>query len=55
MPEKSVKYVARQLLESINHMHKNSFIHRDIKLENILIERFDENGPVIRLIDFGFA
>lgn len=31
-------------------------IHRDIKLENIVIERFeDEDWPVIKLIDFGFS
>ena len=32
-------------------MHSNSLVHRDLKLENILIS--DEK--VVKIIDFGFA
>lgn len=34
-------------------MHNNGFVHRDLKLENIMIESKD---PLqIKLVDFGFA
>ena len=33
-------------------MHKNDICHRDIKLENILINTVDNK---IKIIDFGYA
>ena len=34
-------------------MHSNGFVHRDLKLENIMMES-NENLQ-IKLVDFGFA
>ena len=37
-------------------MHSKNIIHRDIKLENVLITDFDDEGcPLVKLADFGFA
>ncbi len=43
--------IFRQILEGIDHCHKNNVSHRDIKLENILM------GPdgTVKIIDFGFS
>ena len=38
-----------QIIESIKFLHSNKIIHRDIKLENFLIQ----NQTIIKLIDFG--
>lgn len=46
-----VKNLMLQLLESINYIHCQKFMHRDIKTANILI---DHNG-VLKLADFGLA
>jgi serine/threonine protein kinase len=46
-----VARILKQLLLAVNHMHHSGIAHKDIKLENILM---DKEGRV-KLIDFGFA
>ncbi|KNC49508.1 CAMK/CAMKL/MARK protein kinase [Thecamonas trahens ATCC 50062] len=41
----------RQLISAVEYVHTAGFVHRDLKLENILL---DENFNV-KLVDFGFA
>ena len=50
-PENVVKFYAVQLIMAIGYLHQRGIIHRDMKLENILL---DEDG-YIKLIDFGLA
>ena len=38
---------------AINYMHQRGIVHRDIKLDNILIESMENLD--IKLADFGFA
>ena len=47
----NIKNIMLQLLEGINYIHCEKFMHRDIKAANILI---DHNG-VLKLADFGLA
>ena len=51
MPEDKIKIVMRQLIGAIAYLHENQITHRDIKLDNIII---DKRG-CIKLIDFGFC
>ena len=46
-----VKYYAMQFIDSINYMHRQGIAHRDLKLENVLL---DSNFNV-KIADFGFA
>jgi len=56
VPEDISKQLAQQLFSSLEYLHKKQVIHRDIKLENILVQHDKYNkGISIRLIDFGFA
>lgn len=49
--EVQIKCIFKQLLEALQYMHDNKYIHRDIKSSNILI---DHNFRV-KLADFGLA
>ena len=50
--EKEVAFILWQLLLAVNYCHKNDVMHRDIKLDNILIEK---QSLQVKLIDFGYA
>lgn len=37
--ENEVKKVFRPIVESVEYMHSQNVVHRDLKLENVLIDR----------------
>lgn len=50
-PESDVKFYAAQIILAIGELHKKGIMHRDLKLENIMV---DEDG-YLKLIDYGLA
>ena len=45
-----------QILDVLNYLHnEKGIIHRDLKPENFMITIDNNNNPIIKLIDFGFA
>ncbi|CAD0106151.1 unnamed protein product [Aureobasidium uvarum] len=51
MQEKKVQKIFTQLVGAVSYVHSKSCVHRDLKLENILL---DKHGNV-KLVDFGFT
>eukprot|EP00040_Diaphanoeca_grandis_P032970 m.200843 g.200843 ORF g.200843 m.200843 type:complete len:825 (-) comp32777_c0_seq1:194-2668(-) len=51
LPEMAFKFVLRETLKALIHLHGNGIVHRDIKGQNILMT----DGGAVRLIDFGVS
>lgn len=54
IPESQAKTIIRQLLSAVAHMHGRGICHRDIKLQNIMLEN-NQAGAQVKLIDFGLG
>ena len=62
-PEEIVQYLMKQIIDALIYIHDLNIIHRDLKLENIMVN-FDSDidkqnlnmmKAKIKIIDFGFA
>jgi len=51
--EKDASRIMEQLFSALNYLHKNNIVHRDLKLENLLLTR--KNDLEIKLADFGLS
>lgn len=52
--QKTIVMIGLQVLDRIEFIHQQGFIHRDIKPDNFLVGK-DKEGSVIFIIDFGLA
>ena len=61
--EEIVQYLMKQIINAMKYIHNRHIIHRDLKLDNILVNfnsDIDKNNlnmmkAIIKIIDFGFA
>ena len=62
-PQKIIQYFLKQIVDGLIHIHSKNVLHRDIKLENILLnfppeikkENRDYTQAQIKIIDFGLS
>lgn len=51
--ETDAKHIFAQLVRAVQHLHHNGIIHRDMKLENVMV--LNDAEMTVKIIDFGFA
>ncbi|XP_038616814.1 hormonally up-regulated neu tumor-associated kinase [Tachyglossus aculeatus] len=51
LDEEEVRKFTRQIVSAVEHLHRHGIVHRDLKIENFLL---DENSN-IKIVDFGLS
>ncbi|KAI0871999.1 kinase-like protein [Hypoxylon argillaceum] len=51
LPVDKVQKIFTQLVGAVSYVHQQSCVHRDLKLENILLDKHEN----VKLVDFGFT
>mmetsp|Transcript_4741 Transcript_4741/g.11879 ORF Transcript_4741/g.11879 Transcript_4741/m.11879 type:complete len:448 (+) Transcript_4741:393-1736(+) len=53
--EEMARYLLRQMVVCVSFLHGMQVVHRDLKLQNILVAQTESGLPRLKLIDFGCA
>ncbi len=54
VPEAQAKAIFKQVAEGIAYLHSLGIVHRDLKIENIMMSSNDENAQA-KIVDFGLS
>ena len=48
-------HIATQICRSLSEAHRAGIVHRDVKPDNIILIRVDDDPDVVKVLDFGIA
>ncbi|KAM9840290.1 uncharacterized protein ACBR49_015692 [Aulostomus maculatus] len=51
LDEREVRRYTRQILSAVEHLHRHGIVHRDLKIENFLLDEHNN----IKIVDFGLS
>lgn len=54
LPEVQVQRIIHELLQGVSYLHERGIVHRDLKLENIIMSD-DTDSAVPVIVDFGLS
>jgi serine/threonine protein kinase len=56
LSEANIVHIMHQILSAVQHCHQRHIVHRDLKLENVLLVNcWADGGRHVKVADFGFA
>jgi serine/threonine-protein kinase len=55
LPWRRALHITRHVLRGLDHAHRESIVHRDIKPDNIVLTTHDGDADFARVVDFGIA
>lgn len=53
--EEEARSIIQQVIQAIEYCHSKNIVHRDIKLDNILLNEKGDPSKGIKIIDFGIS
>jgi serine/threonine protein kinase len=54
IPNNEAAFIVYQILKAVDYLHAYDIVHRDLKLENVLMTSFTDTARIV-LTDFGAA